>query len=163
MIGPVITYNLAVAFRSLCEKQSYPLFSKHSAACQGQDVIEIQLPGVFCHEAGQYAKIQAPHLGFLQWHPFTIASASREPDIVFYVQAVGNWTQPLYELFSNRFMFCDRSDIDFHIRAPYGAPPQHVGQFDRGILISDGVQSTPFNHQFRYILSQSSIRAQKPS
>lgn len=144
IIGPVILYVLDVASRIAREKRSYLLLTKHSAACQGLNIVKIRLPRVFHYEAGQYAEIKVPQLSRFQWHPFTIASAPHEPEIVFYIKAVGDWTKSLYQLFSDRILSTDGNDIEIHIRGPYGAPAQHVGQFDRVILIGGGVGATPF-------------------
>lgn len=146
IIGPVLIYVCDVAFRSLREKKSYLLLLKHSAACQGPHIVKIRLPRVFHYQAGQYAEIKVPTLSRFQWHPFTIASAPHEPEIIFYIKAVGDWTKSLYKLFEDRTVLNDdfRDDIEIHIRGPYGAPAQHVGQFDRVILIGGGVGATPF-------------------
>lgn len=146
IIGPVLIYVCDVMFRSLREKKSYLLLLKHSAACQGPHIVKIRLPRVFHYQAGQYAEIKVPILSRFQWHPFTIASAPHEPEIIFYIKAVGDWTRSLYKLFEDRTVLNDdfRDDIEIHIRGPYGAPAQHVGQFDRVILIGGGVGATPF-------------------
>lgn len=144
VVGPIVIYLLDIVLRSFREKRSYLLVSKHSAALQGTSIVKIRLPRVFHFEAGQYAEIKVPQLSRLQWHPFTIASAPHEPEIVFYIKAVGDWTRALYQLFSNRLTSDDAEDIEIHIRGPYGAPAQHVGQFDRVILIGGGVGATPF-------------------
>lgn len=146
VIGPILIYACDVAFRSLREKKSHLLLLKHSAACQGPTIVKIRLPRVFHYQAGQYAEIKIPVLSKYQWHPFTIASAPHEMEIVFYIKAVGDWTKSLYELFENRTILNDEDgdDIEIFIRGPYGAPAQHVGQFDRVILIGGGVGATPF-------------------
>ncbi|KAI0565211.1 Ferredoxin-NADP reductase (FNR) nucleotide-binding [Gracilaria domingensis] len=144
VIGPVVIYVLDVIFRSLKQKRSFLLVSKHAAAFQGPDVLKIRLPRVFHFEAGQYAELKVPLISHWQWHPFTIASAPHEPEMVFYIKAVGDWTISLYQLFGERINGENREDIEVHIRGPYGAPAQHVGQFERVILVGGGVGATPF-------------------
>lgn len=144
VVAPLIIYTLDVALRTFREKRSYLLVSKHSAALQGTSIVKIRLPRVFHFEAGQYAEIKVPQLSRFQWHPFTIASAPHESEIVFYIKAVGDWTRALYQLFAQRLTNDEGEDIEVHIRGPYGAPAQHVGQFDRVILIGGGVGATPF-------------------
>lgn len=143
IIAPVIIYLLDVGFRSFREKRSYLLVSKHSAVFQGPDILKIRLPRVFHFTAGQYAELKVPELSQFQWHPFTIASAPHEPEMVFYIKAVGDWTISLYQLFNERLREGGQ-DIEVHIRGPYGAPAQHVGQFDRVIVVGGGVGATPF-------------------
>lgn len=144
VIGPVVIYSLDVLVRSFRERRSYLLVSKHSAALQSNNILKIRLPRVFHYEAGQYAEIKVPQLSTFQWHPFTIASAPHEPEIIFYIKAVGDWTRNLYRLFGERLSNEQANDIEVHLRGPYGAPAQHVGQFDRVILIGGGVGATPF-------------------
>lgn len=144
VLGPVVIYSLDVLVRSFRERRSYLLVSKHSAALQSNNILKIRLPRVFHYEAGQYAEIKVPQLSTFQWHPFTIASAPHEPEIIFYIKAVGDWTRNLYRLFGERLSNERANDIEVHLRGPYGAPAQHVGQFDRVILIGGGVGATPF-------------------
>ncbi|PXF41394.1 Superoxide-generating NADPH oxidase heavy chain subunit A [Gracilariopsis chorda] len=144
VIGPIAIYFLDIIFRTVTEKRSFLLISKHSATFQGPDIMKIRLPRVFHFEAGQYAELKVPQISRLQWHPFTIASAPHESEMVFYIKAVGDWTIELYQLFSERLNIETGRDIEVHIRGPYGAPAQHVGQFERVILVGGGVGATPF-------------------
>lgn len=144
VLGPIVIYVFDVSFRSFREKRSYLLLSKHSAALQGPDIVKIRLPRVFHFQAGQYAELKVPQLSKFQWHPFTIASAPHEAEMVFYIKAVGDWTGSLHQLFGENINAAEAHDIEVHIRGPYGAPAQHVGQFDRVILVGGGVGATPF-------------------
>lgn len=144
IIGPITIYALDIANRTLRQKRSYLLVSKHSTAFQGPDIMKIRLPRVFHFQAGQYAELKVPQISKWQWHPFTIASAPHEPELVFYIKAVGDWTTALYSLFGDQIALEGGMDVEVHIRGPFGAPAQHVGQFDRVILIGGGVGATPF-------------------
>ncbi|KAK1862535.1 hypothetical protein I4F81_005103 [Pyropia yezoensis] len=43
-----------------------------------------------------------PHtVNRIEWHPFTIASAPHESEMVFYIKRNGDWTAKLYDLFAN--------------------------------------------------------------
>lgn len=144
VVGPIIIYCLDVGYRLFQEKRSYLLVSKHSAVFQSPDIIKIRLPRVFHFQAGQYAELKVPNISRFQWHPFTISSAPHEPEMIFYIKAAGDWTNSLYVLFRQRINADDPEDIEVHIRGPYGAPAQHVGQFDRVVLVGGGVGATPF-------------------
>lgn len=144
IIAPLTIYILDILLRGFREKRSYLLVSKHSAALQSNSILKIRLPRIFHHEAGQYAEIRVPRLSRFQWHPFTISSAPHEAEMTFYVKAVGDWTKSLYQLFATSLNEENSEDIEVHIRGPYGAPAQHVGQFDRVILVGGGVGATPF-------------------
>lgn len=143
VLGPILIFIFDISLRFFREKRSYLLVSKHSAVFQGQDILKIRLPRVFHFQAGQYAELKVPELSLFQWHPFTIASAPHEPEMTFYIKAVGDWTGSLYELFRQRISI-GGNDIEVHIRGPFGAATQHVGQFDHVILVGGGVGATPF-------------------
>lgn len=144
VLGPLLLYSLDRGLRMLQEKRSYLFISKHSAIFQGRSVLRLRLPRVFHFQAGQYAELKVPAISKFQWHPFTIASAPHEAEMVFYVKAAGNWTTELMLLFAERLGEENAEDIEVHIAGPFGAPAQHVNRFDRLVLIGGGVGSTPF-------------------
>jgi hypothetical protein len=144
VLGPILLYTLDYATRVVREKRSYLFISKHSALFQGQSVLRLRLPKVFHHEPGQYAELKVPAISRMQWHPFTIASAPHEDEMVFYVKAAGNWTTELFQVFADRLGDENGEDIEVHIRGPFGAPAQHVDLFDHLVLIGGGVGATPF-------------------
>lgn len=141
---PLVIYAADLCHRRRQEKRSYLLISKHSALFQGQSVLRLRLPQVFHYQPGQYAEIKVPHISRTQWHPFTIASAPHEAEMVFYVKAAGNWTTQLFQLFAERFRDESSVDVEVYVRGPFGAPAQHVSQFEHLILIGGGVGATPF-------------------
>eukprot|EP00172_Hildenbrandia_rubra_P001778 Plantae.Rhodophyta-Hildenbrandia_rubra.ctg2371.p1 GENE.Plantae.Rhodophyta-Hildenbrandia_rubra.ctg2371~~Plantae.Rhodophyta-Hildenbrandia_rubra.ctg2371.p1 ORF type:complete len:977 (-),score=143.22 Plantae.Rhodophyta-Hildenbrandia_rubra.ctg2371:20-2950(-) len=143
VIGPVFLYSFDRLSRYMREHRSYLLLSKHAAAFQGNDVLCLRLPKIFHFKAGQYAELKVPALGRFQWHPFTIASAPHEEEMIFYVKACGDWTCALYQIFNERVQGID-DDVEVHIRGPFGSPAQHVGQFEHVLLIGGGVGATPF-------------------
>lgn len=144
VLFPVILFAADAGHRMMKEKRSYLLISKHSALFQGQSVLKLRLPPVFHYKPGQYAEIKVPSISKSQWHPFTIASAPHEEEMVFYVKAAGNWTSELFQLFAERFRDDSSDDIQVHVRGPFGAPAQHVEHFDHLVLIGGGVGATPF-------------------
>lgn len=75
---------------------------------------------------------------------FTIASAPFEETMCFYIKAVGDWTKALRQTFETRIQDGSESSLRVQIRGPYGAPAQHVGGYQRVVLIAGGVGSTPF-------------------
>jgi NAD(P)H-flavin reductase len=141
---PVFLYIGDSLHRMMKEKRSYLLINKHAALFQGQSVLRLRLPQVFYYQPGQYAELKVPQISKTQWHPFTIASAPHEAEMVFYVKAAGNWTTQLFQLFADRFRDERAEDVEVHVRGPFGAPAQHVNQFDHLVLIGGGVGATPF-------------------
>eukprot|EP00737_Agarophyton_chilense_P004429 gb/GEZJ01005574.1/.p1 GENE.gb/GEZJ01005574.1/~~gb/GEZJ01005574.1/.p1 ORF type:complete len:100 (+),score=4.99 gb/GEZJ01005574.1/:255-554(+) len=78
---------------------------------------------------------------------FTMASAPQEENILFFIKKAGDWTGDLYNLCKAGLHPRTRVPVDsfeVKIRGPYGAPAQHVGQYEKILLISGGVGATPF-------------------
>jgi hypothetical protein len=150
--GPLALYAGDRVHRKLVEKEGTVFIRVRARARQGADIVKLELPRVFRFKAGQYAELKIPSISQFQWHPFTIASAPHEPTMVFYVKAVGDksksWTHRLHRLFQDEQDFdapvSNLGELEVLCRGPYGAPAQHTDQYDRVVLISGGVGSTPF-------------------
>lgn len=65
--------------------------------------------------------------------------------MVFYIKALGDWTGELRSAFQSRLDGKVTKPLQVRIRGPYGAPAQHVVGYQRVVLISGGVGSTPFS------------------
>lgn len=76
---------------------------------------------------------------------FTIASAPHEAEMTFFVKAVGDWTNALYSAFVDRIDQKVSTRLQILVRGPFGAPAQHIGGYERIVLVSGGVGSTPFS------------------
>lgn len=122
--------------------RSYLLLSKRAAGSQGKGVLCLRLPHIFHFQAGQYAELKVLALSTFQWHPFTMASATHEPEMVFYVKACGDWTCSLCQVCNGASELPE--EVEVHVRGPFGSPAQHVGQFEQIILNGSGVGATPF-------------------
>jgi len=70
----------------------------------------------FNNKPGQYAKINIPDLSNFQYHPFTIASGSHHPNLVFYISPVGNWTKQLGVIGRN---FCHENLTELEKKASF--------------------------------------------
>ncbi|GAB0498199.1 hypothetical protein MMPV_009540 [Pyropia vietnamensis] len=69
---------------------------------RGNDsILCLRFPRAFDYVAGQYAELCVPAISRIEWHPFTIASAPHESEMVFYIKRNGDWTAKLYDLFAN--------------------------------------------------------------
>lgn len=65
----------------------------------GTNITKISMKNIGCeYKGGQYFFIMIPKLSYLQWHPFSVFSASYEEEIVFYVKCLGDWTGELYKM-----------------------------------------------------------------
>lgn len=148
VVAPLSIYIIDRGLRLLREKGSSLAISRDSATIIGSDMVCLRIPRTFSYLAGQYCDIKVPLVSNLEWHPFTIASSPHESDMLFYIKVNGDWTRNLYALFKERDG--DHQDINIHVRGPYGAPAQHVGQYDHVVLISGGVGATPMASITKY-------------
>jgi predicted ferric reductase len=155
----IALYIIDRTCRKLQERRGYVAIdvSCSSTYANGK-IIKFVIPKCLDYKAGQWAELCIPALSEFQWHPFTIASAPRETSMAFFIKTAGDWTSKL-SLFldemkdavsqgdSQRTFDYGRPssrDLQCRIRGAYGAPTQHVGQFEKVVLISGGVGSTPF-------------------
>lgn len=143
---PLLIYCLDRLVRLFREKASRLVVSKQSAVVKGADMVCLRVPRTFSYLAGQYCDIKVPAVSKLEWHPFTIASSPHQSEMLFYIKVNGDWTKKLHELCSSE----DHEDITILVRGPYGAPAQHVGQYEHVVLISGGVGATPFASITKY-------------
>eukprot|EP00172_Hildenbrandia_rubra_P004421 Plantae.Rhodophyta-Hildenbrandia_rubra.ctg8922.p1 GENE.Plantae.Rhodophyta-Hildenbrandia_rubra.ctg8922~~Plantae.Rhodophyta-Hildenbrandia_rubra.ctg8922.p1 ORF type:complete len:584 (+),score=63.22 Plantae.Rhodophyta-Hildenbrandia_rubra.ctg8922:2456-4207(+) len=126
---------------------SFKLDANCRAEFKKGNILRLAVTKPFDFRAGQYAEIKVFALSKAQWHPFTIASAPHETDMVFFIKAMGDWTTKLHDLVRKVSTMPEstlQSNHLVHIRGPYGAPSEHVGQHDKVVLIGAGVGSTPF-------------------
>lgn len=142
VIIPLCIYIVDRLYRLMQEQGSRLLISRESAIAKDAGIVCLRIPRIFTYLAGQYCDIKVPLVSNYQWHPFTIASSPHESEMLFFIKVTGDWTRKLHALCKQREN--DNEDMYVHIRGPYGAPAQHVGQFEHVVLISGGVGATPF-------------------
>lgn len=138
--GPMAIYIIDRLMRRVEQKEVRMEVSRDVGAIKGNSMLCLRLPRSFTYEPGQYAEIKVPAISSIQWHPFTIASAPHEQEMVFYIKKGGDWTANLHAMFAST----DPTQVGIQVRGPYGSPAQHVGQYESVVLIGGGVGSTPF-------------------
>ncbi|KAI0565293.1 Ferredoxin-NADP reductase (FNR) [Gracilaria domingensis] len=69
--------------------------------------------------------------------------------MLFFIKVNGDWTRKLYALFKER-QGGNWEDVHIHLRGPYGAPAQHVNQYEHVVCISGGIGATPFSSIVKY-------------
>jgi predicted ferric reductase/Ca2+-binding EF-hand superfamily protein len=76
----------------------------------------IKKPKFFSFKPGQFLRLQIPEISFFEWHAFTMASSPLEPNLVFYISSIGNWTKNLAKIgqktnyiFPNKMSYFDRT------------------------------------------------------
>ena len=142
ILAPLVVYIIDRLVRLFREKGSQLILRKEHRLCKGTDMVRLSIPRTFTYLPGQYCDIKVPLVSTLEWHPFTIASSPHENEMLFYIKVNGDWTQKLYDRIQQHEK--DHDEIQVHVRGPYGAPAQHVGQYEHVVLISGGVGATPF-------------------
>lgn len=150
--GPLVLYFVDNCWRRWRNRGKSILVPGLSATTVGKNILKLRIARTFDYLPGQYCYINIPEISRLQWHPFSIASSPHESHIVFYIKVNGDWTAALYEICSPEGPVSDdyARNIGVYIRGPFGAPAQHVGQYEHVILVSGGVGATPFTSITKY-------------
>ncbi|KAG3135094.1 hypothetical protein PI124_g16867 [Phytophthora idaei] len=97
---------------------------------------------VFKFQAGQYAFLCIPSISKLQWHPFTISPAPHEDIVSFYIKALGDWTNTVFEAASNN----DGTQFDILVDGPYGHVSidlENPETYSHFALFAGGIGITP--------------------
>lgn len=142
--APIAIYLIDRCYRNWHTHVLHATMPGTSETGFGGGVLKLAVPKCFEYRAGQYVDVMIPSISRTQWHPYTIASAPHEPQLIFYIKVVGDWTAKLNSQLQDIFAKGRQETMEVHVRGPYGAPAQHVGQFDSVVLISGGIGSTPF-------------------
>lgn len=151
VVAPCAIYFLDRCVRYHHEKGSRLLVPRSALQQKGEDMVCVRLPRTFSYLAGQYCELKLPAVSKFEWHPFTIASSPHESEMLFFIKNTGDWTSKLYELADHKSGASDDDDnVVVLVRGPYGAPAQHVGQYEHVVLISGGVGATPFASITKY-------------
>lgn len=149
--GPLALYAVDIFLRRFRNHRKAILVPGQSATTVGEKILRLRMARTFEYLPGQYCYINVPSISKYQWHPFSIASSPHESHIVFYIKVNGDWTSELYKMCAaDATMGCHAEKIAVYARGPFGAPAQHVGQYEHVILISGGVGATPFTSITKY-------------
>eukprot|EP00929_Paragymnodinium_shiwhaense_P010119 TRINITY_DN11460_c0_g1_i1.p1 TRINITY_DN11460_c0_g1~~TRINITY_DN11460_c0_g1_i1.p1 ORF type:complete len:948 (-),score=119.86 TRINITY_DN11460_c0_g1_i1:638-3481(-) len=94
-------------------------------------------------EPGMYAYLCMPDYASLQWHPFTVSSGKKDPNLEFIISATGDWTEAL----AKRCLDCLEQSSPLPriaIDGPYPAPTQSALSREVLVVVGAGVGITPF-------------------
>ncbi|KAF8089621.1 hypothetical protein N665_0501s0033 [Sinapis alba] len=133
-------------------------------------------PKGFKYTSGQYIYVNCPDVSPLQWHPFSITSASGDDFLSIHIRTLGDWTSQLKCLFSkvcqppstsqSGLFIADRGEANnitrfprLLIDGPYGAPAQDYRNYDVLLLVGLGIGATPLISILRDVLNN--IKNQK--
>lgn len=105
-------------------------------------VVEMSFPKQqgFDFNPGQYVYLSVPKLGFLEWHPFSLSSSSKQKTVTLHIRKGGNWTAALYALAKKQ------EDVDILMEGPYGSVGVDVSnpyKYPTVMLFSGGIGVTP--------------------
>ncbi|KAJ0397859.1 hypothetical protein P43SY_005950 [Pythium insidiosum] len=110
------------------------------------DVVRVQWPQPsdpgkrFAYAAGQYVFLCVPTLSWLEWHPFTIASAPHEPVVTIYIKALGDWTKRLLAAVEQQPA---PHSLSVLVEGPYGALGVELDAYSHVVLVAGGIGVTP--------------------
>uniref|UniRef100_L2FHF1 NADPH oxidase 1 n=1 Tax=Colletotrichum fructicola (strain Nara gc5) TaxID=1213859 RepID=L2FHF1_COLFN len=97
------------------------------------DVVKIKFEGMKPRHPGQITWVQIPSVSFLNWHPFTIASAPRDDDATLAIRGLGGYTRKVQRIVPESFAY------DWMDRT---ASAESVGASSRS-LAAGGIGITP--------------------
>ncbi|ESQ35966.1 hypothetical protein EUTSA_v10006793mg [Eutrema salsugineum] len=133
-------------------------------------------PKGFKYTSGQYIYVNCSDVSPLQWHPFSITSASGDDFLSIHIRTLGDWTSQLKSLFSkvcqppltsqSGLFIADKGQANnitrfprLLIDGPYGAPAQDYRNYDVLLLVGLGIGATPLISILRDVLNN--IKNQK--
>jgi len=165
--GPILLYaaDRLVLRHTNARRVAVTLDRTHTEVVCAGTVLKLAIERPFGFRPGQYVRIRVPAMS-RQWHPFTIASAPHEEQLLLYIRrhGPGQWTARLHDLVAG--LDCGGGSwskgireggsggscgfrslsggIDILVEGPFGAPSEHVGQFEHVVLFAGGVGATVY-------------------
>lgn len=114
------------------------------------DVVKFKFSGLKGSRPGQIVWVQIPSISFLNWHPFTLASAPADKESTLAIRGLGNFTKKLQRFAgasgATQIQVTSTTDqIDFKMRVdgPYGLGGIHWGMHPVTVLVAGGIGITP--------------------
>lgn len=138
---PIVVYSIEI----LCNFNKMQISDisngKTIENISGNSVIYLSLPRKIESVPGSYYYICIPHLGILEWHPFSISISSFLDQLVFLIEVKGDWTNKLYNLLKN-----NNNKIKIIVMGPYYTSSTNILKCNvkNKIAISTGIGITPF-------------------
>ncbi|KAI9136644.1 ferric reductase NAD binding domain-containing protein [Paraphysoderma sedebokerense] len=79
---------------------------------------------------GQYVYLKVPEISRLEWHPFSLTSASEEPYLTLRIKKCGDWTGELYDkihqALTSQNQLCANSNSSDTIAVPENISPEKI-------------------------------------
>ena len=122
------------------------------------DLVKLKCTGMRAAQPGQIVWIQIPSVSFVNWHPFTVASVSKDarPTTTIAVRGLGAYTTAIQKLpGANKDLQPDIKDFSLRIDGPYGVGRFNWAKTKLAILVAGGVGITPGLSIASYIIQNS--------
>lgn len=106
-------------------------------------VVEVSWPktAMFDYNAGQHISIAVPDIAGagLEFHPFSIATCPRQPNVSIYVRVAGDWTAALYKLAK------EKQEVSILVEGPNGSKNIDIfsDRYKSYLLFAGGIGITP--------------------
>ncbi|KAF9870914.1 hypothetical protein CkaCkLH20_11586 [Colletotrichum karsti] len=116
------------------------------------DVTKMKFEGMKPHHPGQIAWVQIPSVSFLNWHPFTIASAPGDKDATIAIRGLGGYTRKVGDIVQNDIFEGDAAQagiqsktgrLRMRLDGPYGLGRIFWGEQPLTVLVAGGIGITP--------------------
>jgi len=107
-----------------------------------ETVVELSFPktATFDYSPLQHVSIAVPELSMMEWHPFSIASSPRQPNVTLLIRdcGPGTWTNSLFKLAK------EKSEVSVLIEGPNGSPNIDVfsNSYKSYLMFSGGIGIT---------------------
>ncbi|CAB9512732.1 generating NADPH oxidase heavy chain subunit [Seminavis robusta] len=106
-------------------------------------VVELSFPktAAFDYNAGQHLSIAVPEIvgAGLEFHPFSIATCPRQPNVSIMIRVAGDWTKALHKLAK------EKNEVSILVEGPNGSPNIDIfsDRYKSFLLFSGGIGITP--------------------
>ncbi|KMZ56541.1 hypothetical protein ZOSMA_93G00050 [Zostera marina] len=121
-------------------------------------------PHGFRYRSGQYVFLKCRSISPFEWHPFSITSAPGDEHLSVHIRTIGDWTQQLRRVFTEKPNFPNSGNTmqqkslpRLLIDGPYGAPAQNYSNYDVLLLVGLGIGATPFISILRDLVNNTKI------
>jgi predicted ferric reductase len=122
------------------------------------NVTKIRFEGAKTGAAGQMAWVQIPGVSFVNWHPFTIASAPGKSGGTLAIRGLGGYTNKVQRLSAgSENKEIDRRQMRIGLDGPYGVETMPWAKFPVVVLVAGGIGITPAMSIASYLVDQGVI------
>lgn len=119
-------------------------------------VVELSFPktAAFDYNAGQHLSIAVPEIvgAGLEFHPFSIATCPRQPNVSIMVRVAGDWTAALHKLAKQK------NEVSILVEGPNGSPNIDIfsDRYQSFLLFSGGIGITPIQSMCNQLVYEQS-------